>query len=56
MEITLSLDEAGVVREVLEQYLSDLRAEIGKTESYDMRQELHQRERIVSAVISRLTA
>jgi hypothetical protein len=56
MQITVEPDEAATLKEVLAQYLSDLRAEIGKTEDYGTRQELHQREAVLRKVIAQLGA
>ncbi len=56
MQITLESDEATILKEVLAQYLSDLRAEIGKTEDYGTRQELHQRVAVLRKVIGQLGA
>ena len=54
MQLTLETEEAQIVREVLAQYLIDLRGEIGKTDSYAVRQELHQRERALQKVIAQI--
>lgn len=55
MQITLESEEVTILREVLAQYLSDLRAEIGKTDDYGTRQELHQREAVLRKVIMQLS-
>jgi hypothetical protein len=54
MQITLESGEAAVLREVLGQYLSDLRAEIGKTEDRETRDELHQRESVLNRIVAQL--
>lgn len=54
MQLTLDADEATVLKDVLNQYLSDLRAEIGKTEDRGTRQELHHRESVLRKVIGQL--
>ncbi len=54
MQLTLETEEAQIVREVLAQCLIDLRGEIGKTDSYGVRQELHQRERVLQKVIAQI--
>lgn len=54
MQFTLELNEAAILKEVLDAYLSDLRAEIGKTEDYDTRQVLHQRESVLRKIIAQI--
>ncbi len=54
MELTLSDDEARLLRTVLERFLSDLRMEIVDTEKYDWRQEMKQDEEVLKSLISRL--
>ncbi len=54
MQLTLEPHEAEILRDVLSVYLSDLRAEIYKTESYEARQELHRREDVLKAIIEKL--
>ena len=56
MQITVESNEAEVLKVVLTRYLADLRAEIGKTEDFDTRQELHQHEAVLRKVIAQLTA
>ena len=52
----LDLDEgeAGTLREVLEDYVSDLRMEIADTDSQDVRDELKERESLLKRVLERL--
>ena len=54
MQFTLETGEAAVLKEMLAQYLSDLRMEIGRTENYEARQELHQRETVLRKVIAQI--
>ncbi|MER3420002.1 MAG: hypothetical protein C4290_05535 [Chloroflexota bacterium] len=54
MQLTLEPDEAEILRDVLTVYLSDLRAEIYKTESYETRRELHRREDVLKKIIEQL--
>ncbi len=50
MQITLEQPEAALLQQILENHLGDLRMEIGKTENYDMRQDLKQREATLRAL------
>jgi hypothetical protein len=50
MNLSLEPGEAAILREVLTHYPSDLRAEIGKTENYEGKQELKQREVVLNRV------
>lgn len=54
MQLTLSNEEAGVLRHALEVYLSDLRAEIVKTERHEWKVDLHKEEEVLQGVIARL--
>jgi hypothetical protein len=54
MQVMLEPDEAAILKEVLATFLSDLRAEIGKTEDYGTRQELHQRELVLRKVLAQI--
>lgn len=54
MQLTLEPEEAEILHDVLSLYLSDLRAEIYKTENYEARQELHRREDVLKAIIEKL--
>lgn len=55
MQLSLEPDEAEILREALVQYLSDLRGEIGKTEDYDTRQTLKQRETVLNKIVAGLS-
>jgi hypothetical protein len=54
--LTLTGEEAQVVRAALADALAGLREEIYKTEAYDLRGQLKQREAILNAVVARLPA
>jgi hypothetical protein len=54
--IVLSPEEATIVAALVRQDLGNLREEIYKTEKYELRQELHQREAILKALLVRLGA
>ena len=54
MEFSLQPDEASLLKEILKQYLSNLRLEIGGTDSYDFRQGLKKNEEAIKALIARL--
>ncbi len=56
MELPLQQEDASVLRRVLEASLSDLRAEVGKTENYEMRQGLKHDEETLKTIIARLTS
>ena len=52
--ITLSAEEANVVRHALTGYLSDLRMEVHATDSFDMREELKHEEALLNRVLKEL--
>jgi hypothetical protein len=52
--IALSGEEAAIVANLLRDELGNLREEIYKTENYDLRQELHQREALLKGLLVRL--
>jgi hypothetical protein len=54
MQVTLEAAEAEILRDVLAQYLTDLRGEIGKTDDRGVRRELHERERVLQKVLGQL--
>jgi|GEM_PF-1971977 len=54
--LVLSATEVEILRATIEDALADLREEIYKTENYDLRQELKEREQALAAVLSRLGA
>jgi hypothetical protein len=54
MQLTLRPEEAALLRQVLTNYLSDLRMEIGKTEKYDWRQALKRDEALLNELLVRL--
>ncbi|HZS46284.1 MAG TPA: hypothetical protein VFC63_14505 [Blastocatellia bacterium] len=54
MELNLDQNEASSLKRILTQYLSDLRMEVGGTESYDMRQSLKHDEELIRNLLSKL--
>jgi hypothetical protein len=54
MQLTLEADEARILKDVLTQYLSELSLEIGSSEDYELRQELHRRRDVVQKVIAQV--
>lgn len=56
MQMVLTSEEQKTLVEVLSETLPNLREEIYKTESYELRRELKRREAIVKNLLSRLGA
>ena len=56
VQITLSDEEAGSLRSVLENYLSDLRMEIADTERMEFRDGLKRQEAFLNGLLARLPA
>lgn len=56
IQLELGPDEARIMREILESYLSDLRLEIADTEKKAFRDELHKKENFIKSVVERLSA
>jgi hypothetical protein len=54
MELRLEPGEVALLRTTLERAAADLREEIGKTENYDMRQDLKRDEETLRAIVARL--
>ncbi len=54
--LALTGEEAQVIRAALTDVLANLREEIYKTEAFDLRVQLKQREAILNAVVARLPA
>ncbi len=54
MELTVDAAEITLLRQVLADYVSDLRMEIAGTEDYGLRQELKRNETIARRLISQL--
>ncbi len=55
MEIALNDEERQTLIEILNETLPNLRAEVYRTENYDYREELKQREAIIKQLIARLS-
>ncbi|HXY68574.1 MAG TPA: hypothetical protein VEH62_03935 [Gemmatimonadales bacterium] len=53
-QLDLTAEEAAVLRQALEAYLSDLRMEIADTDSADYREELKRQEEILTRLEDRL--
>lgn len=53
-QITLQPDEAALLKEVLTNYLADLRGEIGDTDNYDLRQKLKRIEGMLNSLVAQL--
>jgi len=54
-QLDLTGEEAAVLRQALESYLSDLRMEIADTEQMDYREELKRQEEILTRLEERLS-
>jgi hypothetical protein len=54
VQVTLRPEEAVMLREVLESYISDLRMEISNTDSMDFRQGLKSREEFLKRLLQQL--
>ena len=55
MQLNLADDEVEIVRDVLTDYLSDLRMEIVDTDQMDYRETLKQRRRVLENVVAALS-
>ncbi|MEX0704068.1 MAG: hypothetical protein WD069_18350 [Planctomycetales bacterium] len=56
IQLTLLPEEAALLREVLESFLSDLRMEIANTDSMDFREMLKVREEFLKKLLVQLAA
>lgn len=56
IQLSLTLEEAMELREVLRLYVSDLRMEIADTEAMGLREELKEQEAFLKRLIARLSA
>lgn len=54
MQITLQEKEVAALLAALDQYIPELREEIGKTENYDLREELKAQEVALNNVVAKL--
>jgi hypothetical protein len=54
MQINVSMEEAKVLREVLDHYASDLRMQISKTEQFELREKLKETEGILQGLMAQL--
>ncbi len=55
IELKLSPEDAAVLKEVLNGYLSDLRMEISATDLMDFREKLRAQEDVLNKVVSQLS-
>ena len=56
MQLALSEEEREVLAEILQDVLPNLREEVYRTENYDYREQLKQRETVVKDLLTRLAA
>jgi hypothetical protein len=56
VQITLTQDEATILREALNSYVSNLRMEIAKTDSWEFRQNLRREEALLKKLLEQLDA
>lgn len=56
VQLTLAPQEATMLRDVLESYVSDLRMEISNTDSMEFREGLKSREEFLKKILQQLTA
>jgi hypothetical protein len=54
MQVTLDQNEVTALLNALNSYIPQLREEIGKTEKYDMREDLKAQERILAGLVTKL--
>jgi len=54
MELALNQNEASSLKRILTYYLSELRMEVGGTESYDMRESLKADEEFIKGLLGKL--
>jgi len=54
MQISLSDEEANLLTAVASQYLSDLREEIYKTETFEVKDQLKREEAVLKGILGRL--
>ncbi len=54
MFIELTRDELNLLEEVVREFVSELRAEIAGTESYDFRQGLKKKEETLQSILAKL--
>lgn len=54
MDIRMSEEEVGLLREVAEEYLSDLRTEILDTDNFEFRESLKRKEESIRRILEKL--
>ena len=55
LQIVFTPEESGMLREILESYLSDLRMEIADTDQMEFREGLKAKKKLIAGVLGRLT-
>lgn len=55
VQINLTTDEVGMLRNILNHYLSDLRMEVVDTDNLDFREKLKQEEAFLNRVLQQLS-
>jgi len=55
MQLSISEEDARILRDVLNEYVSDLRIEIADTDQMDFREKLKQREQVLKRCIDGLS-
>jgi len=56
MQISFSDEEAAVIARILDQYYSDLREEIYKTETFDVKNQLKREEATLKEILGKITS
>lgn len=54
MELTLTAEGAAVLEETLDEYLTELRAEIARTDSYEYRRQLKRKETFLRKILQQI--
>ena len=54
MQVSLDIEQAQVLREMLENTLTQLRVESARADSHDFREMLHHREEVVESMLTKL--
>jgi hypothetical protein len=54
VELTLTAEGASLLEEALDEYLSELRAEIARTDRYELRQQLKRKETYLRKILQQI--
>jgi hypothetical protein len=54
VELTLTAEGAALLEEALDEYLSELRAEIARTDRYELRQQLKRKETFLRKILQQI--